>query len=71
MTVNQSLLINPMIRGAQDLPDRPLIAAKTDQFPSGRIAVRPPIREISTNQFVSMDRPGWRAYSGTPLPGAG
>jgi hypothetical protein len=44
-----------MIRGAQDLPDRPLIVAKTDQFPSGRIAVRPPIGEISTNQFVSMD----------------
>ncbi len=30
--------------------------------------MRPPIREISANQFVSSDRPGWRAYSGTPLP---
>ncbi len=30
--------------------------------------MRPPIREISNCQFMATDRPGWRAYSGTPLP---
>jgi len=42
-----------------------------NRFLWGQIAMRPPIREISENQFVSGDRPGWRAYSGTPLPGDG
>lgn len=40
-----------MIRGAQDLPDRPLIVAKTDQFPSGRIAVRPPIGYLARDKL--------------------
>jgi len=30
--------------------------------------MRPPIREISANQFVSSDQSWRRAYSGTPLP---
>jgi hypothetical protein len=30
--------------------------------------MRPPIREICDDPFVATDRPGWRAYSGTPLP---